>query len=121
MGKKKAPKLPKQIAGVKIPKELRKSGGALLAKVNTPAGRELLAAGLVAAGTAIANRDGLRAAARKMAHDGEEAADGIRHRAGRFAEMMNAAATAAMDGWRTGWVERGAAADDAKPDGAVTH
>lgn len=71
MSKKKSPKLPKTIGGVKIPKELRKAGGALLAKADSPAGREMLAAGLTMAAT------GLAAAA-------TAAAD--RRRAGPFAE-----------------------------------
>jgi len=54
MSKKKTPKLPKTIGGVKIPKELRKTGGALLAKANSPAGREMMAAGLTMAATGLA-------------------------------------------------------------------
>ena len=57
--KTKTPKLPKTIAGVTIPKELRKTGGALLAKAQTPEGRQALASGLTmaaAAATAAASR-----------------------------------------------------------------
>lgn len=53
----KAPKLPKRIAGIKLPKELRKSGNMLLATANSPIGREMLASGLMAAiGSAVAQR-----------------------------------------------------------------
>ncbi len=47
-------KLPKRIAGVKIPKELRAAGGALLEKADSPAGREMLAAGLAMLATGAA-------------------------------------------------------------------
>jgi len=48
-------KLPKAIGGVKVPKELRQSGEALLAKANSPAGRQMIASGLtIAAGAAAA-------------------------------------------------------------------
>lgn len=43
-----APKIPKRIAGVKLPKELRKSGNLLLETANSPVGRELLVSGLMA-------------------------------------------------------------------------
>ncbi len=39
-------KLPKQIGGVKIPKELRQQGEALIAVANSPAGRGVIAAGI---------------------------------------------------------------------------
>lgn len=48
-------RLPKRIAGVKLPKELRKSGNALIATAASPVGREVLRAGMAAlAGTALA-------------------------------------------------------------------
>lgn len=51
MGKKKKAKLkiPKEIAGVKVPKELRKTAKAAAALAENPMVRELLAAGLTAA------------------------------------------------------------------------
>lgn len=49
-------KLPKRIAGVKIPKPLRRAAEAALAEVASPTGRELLAAALAAAAAAL--RDG---------------------------------------------------------------
>ncbi len=52
MGKKKKAKLPKEVLGVKLPKELREAGGALLEKANSPQGREMLAAGLTMAAAA---------------------------------------------------------------------
>ena len=52
MGKKKKAKLPKEVLGVKLPKEVREVGGALLEKANSPQGREMLAAGLTMAAAA---------------------------------------------------------------------
>lgn len=55
-------KLPKQIGGIKIPKDLRKKGDALIEKANTPQGREAITAGLAMAATlAVAAIDRQRA------------------------------------------------------------
>lgn len=48
----KAEKAPKAAAGLTLPEELRQQGAALLAKANTPAGREMIAAGLTMAAAA---------------------------------------------------------------------
>lgn len=45
-------KLPKQVMGVKIPKDLRKAGDQLLEKANSPAGREVIAGALTMAAAA---------------------------------------------------------------------
>ena len=66
MAKTKKAKIPKRIAGVKLPKELRRTGEAILEKANSPQGREMLAAGLtmaVAAATAAVARNRAKAAA----------------------------------------------------------
>ncbi|MES2056636.1 MAG: hypothetical protein V4564_11925 [Pseudomonadota bacterium] len=61
----KAAKLPKRIAGIKVPKELRKSGAALLEKANSPIGREVIAAGITAVVAAAArSRAGSKVAAK---------------------------------------------------------
>ena len=53
MGKKtKKAKLPKEVLGIRLPKEVREAGGALLEKANSPQGREMLAAGLTMAAAA---------------------------------------------------------------------
>ena len=44
----KSPKIPKRIAGVKLPKELRKSGNLLLETASRSVGREILVSGLMA-------------------------------------------------------------------------
>ena len=57
---KKGKRIPKRIGGLKIPKELRHAGEALLDKANSPAGREIIATGLTMAAAAAS------AAARKQ-------------------------------------------------------
>ena len=56
MGKKtkktKKAKLPKDVMGMTLPKEVREIGGALLEKAQSPQGREMLAAGLTMAAAA---------------------------------------------------------------------
>jgi hypothetical protein len=55
MGKKaKAKKLPKTIAGVKIPKKLRKQGGGLVSLLESPTGRAIAADALIAVAGALA-------------------------------------------------------------------
>ncbi len=49
-------KLPKEIAGIKIPKELRKTGEALIATANSPAGRSMLISGATAVMATMAAR-----------------------------------------------------------------
>ena len=54
MAKDRKGKLPKRVAGVKIPKELRKGGDRLIAKANTPEGRAALAKGAAVVASAAA-------------------------------------------------------------------
>jgi len=82
-------KIPKQIAGVKIPKTLRDGGKAAMKLAQNPVARDLLSAGLVAAATAVA----ANSRARKAAVDGtREAAD----------TMAGAAATASTSAAKIG-------------------
>ncbi len=53
MAKTKKGKLPKRIGGVKLPKEVRKTGGRIAKVVGSPAGRDLIAAGLTMAAAAL--------------------------------------------------------------------
>ena len=75
MGKKtktkkpKTAKLPKAVLGIRLPKEVREAGGALIEKANSPQGREMLAAGLTMAAAAAT------AAAAKGRANREQAAD----------------------------------------------
>jgi hypothetical protein len=64
--KPKGVKLPKDIAGVKIPKEWRKKGEKALAVASTPAGREVIAAGLSMAAAAAATAAARTKTARKI-------------------------------------------------------
>lgn len=49
-------KLPKEIAGIKIPKELRKTGEALIATANSPIARDLMMSGAAAMMATVAAR-----------------------------------------------------------------
>ncbi|WP_287979360.1 hypothetical protein [Sphingomonas sp.] len=51
-GKANKTKLPKEVMGIRLPKDVREIGGAVLEKANTPQGREMLAAGLTMAAAA---------------------------------------------------------------------
>ena len=111
-------KLPKKIAGVKVPKKLRKSGNKLIEVANTPAGRELLAAGLIAAGAALAK------AQKQKRHNAAEPAGDPAERgaevAGQLGAAMGAAANAALDRL-FGPRSRGEPADETPPAGTRAH
>ncbi len=47
-------KIPKEIAGFKVPKELRKKGEALIERANSPEGRQAIASGLAMVGGLVA-------------------------------------------------------------------
>ncbi|MFS0772152.1 hypothetical protein [Sphingomonas sp. 1P08PE] len=51
-GKGKTGKLPKRIGGIKLPKELRRTANSLIEQADSPAGRQVLAAGLTMAAAA---------------------------------------------------------------------
>lgn len=51
---KKGFRIPKEIGGVKVPKEARRAGEALIEKARSPEGRQVLASGLAMAATAAA-------------------------------------------------------------------
>ena len=92
MGKKnkknKASKLPKRIAGVKVPKELRDAGGMLAKLARDPTAREVALAALPAA--LAARKDTRKLARETLAETGEAAAN-----AGRAAGWVGPALTAA--------------------------
>jgi hypothetical protein len=121
VAKKNNAKLPKKIAGVKIPKKLRKSGGKLIEAANTPAGRELIAAGLVAAGTALAAK---AKQARRSADDTSavhlDPAERGARMAGQIGATLGAAANAALDRL-LGSAPADRPAEDLPPEGASTH
>jgi hypothetical protein len=92
MGKKnkknKTSKLPKRIAGVKVPKELRDAGGMLAKLARDPAAREVALAALTAA--LAARKDSRKVARKALAETGEAAGN-----AGRVAGWVGPALTAA--------------------------
>lgn len=94
---KKNAKLPKKIAGVKISKKLRKSGNKLIGAANTPAGRELLAAGLIAAGAALAKAQKARRSAVDAVEPQTDPAERGAQMAGQIGAAVGAAANAALD------------------------
>lgn len=96
MAKKNA-KLPKKIAGVKISKKVRKSGNKLIEVANTPAGRELLAAGLIAAGAALAKAQKARRSDAGGAKPATDPAERGAQMAGQIGAAVGAAANAALD------------------------
>lgn len=51
---KKGFRIPKEIGGIKVPKEARRAGEALIDKANSPEGRQILMSGLAMAATAAA-------------------------------------------------------------------
>lgn len=66
MGKKKdakkGVKIPKEIAGVKLPKDLRKKGEAIIEAAQSPVGREVILSGLAALASAAVTRGMSKAA-----------------------------------------------------------
>ncbi|HKX23128.1 MAG TPA: hypothetical protein VJM81_07625 [Rhizorhapis sp.] len=93
-----ASKLPKRIAGIKLPKELRKSGGSMLTLARTPLGRELIASGLIAAAAALTASDGHRKAGKGAKKAGDAADKGL-DQLGDTAQAIGSAVAAAMEKW----------------------
>lgn len=72
-------KVPKTIAGVRVPKELRKAGHMVLDLAESPLAREIVAASFMAAVTAVASsRQGRAAVAGAADEAGDAAADAAR-------------------------------------------
>jgi hypothetical protein len=86
-------KIPKTVAGVKVPKQIRKAGNEILDKANSPAGRELIATGIAALATAALAKS---KAGKAAAHKVEETAKAGAQDAGQLADALGAAASAAM-------------------------
>lgn len=94
---KKNAKLPKKIAGVKISKKVRKTGNKLIEAAGTPVGRELPAAGLVAAGTALAKAQRDRRQSEAASEPKIDPAERGAQMAGQIGAALGAAANAALD------------------------
>jgi hypothetical protein len=95
MGKKaKAKKLPKTIAGVKIPKKLRRQGGGLMALLESPSGRAIAADALIAVAGALAGNRTTRNAALDA---GQGAVEAGAHAVGRTGDAARGVAEVATD------------------------
>ena len=120
MGKKnkknKTSKLPKKIAGVKVPKELRDAGGMLARLARDPAAREVALAALTAA---LAARKESRTIARKALDETGEAAGKAGRAAGWVGPALTAAAVEAgrllLEAYDSGGARGGTSSDDGKP------
>ena len=85
-------KLPKRIAGVKIPKKLRKSGAPLYALLQNPLVADLVAVGLVAAADALSKTHAAKAAGKAAKHGAEDAAEATGSGAASVAGVLALAA-----------------------------
>ena len=98
----KAFKLPKKIGGVKVPKHLRKSSKSLAGFLESPLGREVIAAALTAmAGVLASNRQAREAVAdtgRDVGHAGSKAAGAVGTVARTVAEAAIGAVADAVQG-----------------------
>lgn len=92
-------KIPKKIAGVKIPRAVRKSGRSLAAFLETPTGREMAAAALTAMAGVLAgtNRPVRKAAADVATGAGHTAAQAGSGAAGLMRDMAEAAVGAVSE------------------------
>ena len=119
MGKKnkksKTSKLPKKIAGVKVPKELRDAGGMLAKLARDPTAREVALAALTAA---LAARKDVRKAARNTLTETGEAAGNAGRAAGWVGPALTAAAVEAgrllLDAYDSGGLRGSTNPDDGK-------
>ena len=117
----KSAKLPKKIAGVKISKKVRKSGNKLIEVASTPAGRELLAAGLIAAGAALAKAQKARRSGERGAEPAMDAAERGAQMAGQIGAAVGAAANAAFDRLLGGTAAVEKTGEERPPAGSRAH
>lgn len=94
--KDKAGKLPKRIGGVKVPKELRKSGAKMVDALSHPLLADVAAAALLAAAAALRDDETLRATAAKARDDAGKSLRALSGEAGAFASLVASAAEAGM-------------------------
>jgi hypothetical protein len=97
----KSGKLPKRVAGVKIPKKLRKRGGALHALMDSPMVRnilaDMLAVGLLAAADRISKQPKVKKAGKAAKHVAADTAEAAGSNVVDFASIL---ALAAREGAR---------------------
>ena len=92
---KKNGKLPKKIAGVKIPKKLRKRGGQFYAVLKSPIVAHVVAAALVAAADRISKQPKVKKAGKKAKAAAADTAQAAGSNVIDFADIL---ATAAREG-----------------------
>lgn len=109
--------LPKRIAGVKIPKALRKSGDRALALAQTHLMSEVVASGLVAAAAALASSDAGKKAGRKAKRHLKALRKDGAGNANELAGAVAAAVGSAMQHWLG--QRLGKAGSDKKAGGAA--
>lgn len=81
-------KVPKRIAGVKVPKKVRKTANKALKLADNPLAMDLAAAALAAAAASMKSRGGTA----KAASAGEDQLDAVREQAGNLRDLIVAAA-----------------------------
>jgi len=90
-------RLPKRIAGVKIPKKLRKRGGQVFAFLDSPVISSIIAAGLLAAADSISRKPKVKKAGKKAKHAAADTAEAAGSNVIDFASIL---AMAAREGAR---------------------
>ena len=90
-------KLPKRIAGVKIPKKLRKRGGRLYALANNPLMADLMAFALLAAADRLTKQPKVKKAGKAAKHAAENTTEAAGENVIDFASIL---AMAAREGAR---------------------
>ena len=90
-------RLPKHIAGVKIPKKLRKRGGQVFALLDSPVISSIVAAALLAAADSISRQPKVKKAGKKAKHAAADTADAAQSNVIDFASIL---AMAAREGAR---------------------
>lgn len=93
-GSKGTGKIPKTVAGVKIPKTLRDTGKAAVKLAQNPVARELLSAGLIAAAAAVTANTRARKAVKQ---GGKDTADALGEAATGAAQNASKLGTAIID------------------------
>lgn len=99
-GKKSGFRIPKEIGGMKVPKEARRAGEALIEKASSPAGRQALASGLAMAATVAAAAAARQTRPHSSSPEPGTAKDGVGAGgtdAGRVADALGEAAQAFMN------------------------
>jgi hypothetical protein len=89
---KKQTKVPKKVAGIKVPRELRAKLQPVLKAAEHPVVADLIAAGIAAASAAIANTKMARDFARKAGDEAVDAADSTAKQARRTGDMVKSIA-----------------------------